>query len=179
MDRLKLKGYVELRKDKELVAAGENLVVFQGYLWFLQAWAAWPHWSPEYHADEFDPLCQPPNYGPIADVIFGNSEDIVDENQTGLQGSTIFSYVNASEWAGPNTLPTPTKYPGTDGWGFDVNMHLDTYTGIGTLVKECGIFTYDGAAYWMIARFLVGDVIIEPGVDIDVAWKIRVELNNG
>ncbi len=168
------------REGKVSSFSGKNLILEQGQIWFLWGLSAWPHHHWLLTAGENDPLLQPPDYGEISNVSFGSSALIVEESQTSLQGGELFSFVNSSFFPGaPSKALTITKKLGTDGWGLDVDLTLGNYTGATQIIRECGISAFDGAEFWMLARFLLGEQPINNGDDIELTWKIRLELNNG
>jgi len=180
---MKIRGEVFFKKTNSSgeisFFSGENLILNQGKIWFLWGLSAWPHHHIIFHSGENDPTTQPPDYGAIGNVSFGSSALIVEEDQTALQGGELFSFVNDSLFTGAASTLVVTKISGTDGWGLDVDLALNTYTGASDILRECGISAFDGTKHWMLARFLLGEQPINDGDDIELTWKIRLELNNG
>lgn len=180
---MRIRGSVFFKKTSKegevSFVAGDNLVLDQGKIWFLWGLSAWPHHHFLFSTGENDLTLQPPDYGAIGNVSFGSSALIVEESQTSLQGGELFSYVHDSLFTGAAPVLDVTKISGTDGWGLDVDLTLNTYTGASDILRECGISAFDGTNYWMLARFLLGEQTINNGDDIELTWKIRLELNNG
>ncbi len=180
---MRIRGFVDFKKTSKegevSFFSGENLILQQGKIWFLWGLSAWPHHHFLFSTGENDPTLQPPDYGAIGNVSFGSSASIVEESQTSLQGGELFSFVNDSLFMGAAPTLVVTKIAGTDGWGLDVDLAMNTYTGSPEILRECGISAFDGTTYWMLARFLLGEQTINNGDDIELTWKIRLELNNG
>lgn len=159
---------------------GSNLVVTQGYVWFLWGLSCWPHWRHPSDIDENRFWLYPEDMGAIDNVRFGASGALVAEDQTNLQGGELFSFLNSSLFPGtPAKSLIITKILGTDGWGIDVDLVLGNYTGSTLTVRECGIFSSKSSVTYLLARFLLGDQTVSNGDDLALNWKLRLELHNG